>query len=75
MDIDGTEPIMNGDEWWKIQYAAADEKPVRISRVSLEDVLVATAESKATILVYANEKAMAEPSMPLPDVLEVSLPL
>lgn len=72
MDVDGTESNMNGDEWWKIHYATADEKPVRISRVSLEDVLVAaTTESKTTIVVYASEKAMAEPTMPLPDALEV----
>lgn len=72
MDLDGTEPNMNGDQWWKIQYVAADEKPVRISKVSREDALVAaTTESKTTVVVYANEKALAEPPMPLPDALEV----
>jgi hypothetical protein len=75
MDLDGTEPNMNSDQWWKIQYAAADEKPVRISKVSLEDVFVAaTTESKTTVVVYASEKAMTEPTMPLPDALEVGSP-
>ncbi len=44
-----------------------------MQKVTLEDVLAAAmTESKTTVVVYASERAMAEPVGPLPDSLEVS---
>jgi hypothetical protein len=96
MDLDETEPSSTKDQWWRIIYAATEEKPVKVTvrlisalifftlkviltnlciqKVSLEEVLdAAMAESKHLLLIYANEKAMAEAIKPLPDSLEVSL--
>jgi hypothetical protein len=59
------------EPWLEIRYISADQKPVRISLVSTDDVLAATiAESREAILVYANEKALTAPRSPLPDALE-----
>lgn len=47
-------------------------KKAVIQKVTLDDVLTAAmAESKAPIVIYASERALAEPVRPLPDALEV----
>jgi hypothetical protein len=44
-----------------------------MQKVTLEDVLTAAmTESKTSVVIYASERAMAEPVGPLPDTLEVS---
>jgi hypothetical protein len=44
-----------------------------MQKVTLEDVLkAAMTESKTSIVVYANEKAMTEPFQSLPDSLAVN---
>jgi hypothetical protein len=44
-----------------------------MQKVKIEDVLTAAmTESKTSIVIYASERAMAEPVRPLPDTLEVS---
>ncbi|KAI9746454.1 MAG: hypothetical protein M1818_000167 [Claussenomyces sp. TS43310] len=71
MDLDQMEPRANGDQWWKITFTASNPKPAEVKKVTQSQVLEAIAnECRSPILVYANEKALAEPVQPLTASLE-----
>ncbi|RDW89601.1 hypothetical protein BP6252_01633 [Coleophoma cylindrospora] len=59
------------DQWWKMTFSSAGQRPIVVEKIDEEKVLeAAMTECKNPILVYANETALKRPYVPLPSPLE-----
>lgn len=70
MNLGSDDPQPTGDQWWKIQYAISESKPVNVEKTTEEKVLEAASASNSSLLVYASEKAMSATQYPLAVSLE-----
>jgi len=70
MDLGSEESQPKGDQWWKINYATSESKPVNVEKTTQEKVLEAASESTSSMLVYASEKAMTAAQYTLAPALE-----
>ncbi|RKF58402.1 putative ubiquitin interaction domain-containing protein [Golovinomyces cichoracearum] len=65
------EPKLPINQWWRIQYSTDNTPIVALNRTTIEQVLIAASEeSRNPILVYASEKALSVPKIPLPKPLQ-----
>ncbi|KAF2231939.1 hypothetical protein EV356DRAFT_535104 [Viridothelium virens] len=63
-------PDQDGFQWWCQDFSWSSTKDFSVSEVSLDDVLNdASNNAKEALLVYANDKARSEQTIPLPDAL------
>ncbi|KAL9091867.1 MAG: hypothetical protein Q9165_004619 [Trypethelium subeluteriae] len=63
-------PDQDGLQWWCQDFSWSSTKDFSVTEVSLDDVLNDVSNNaKEALLVYANDKARTEQSIPLPDAL------
>ncbi|TQS37495.1 hypothetical protein Golomagni_02030 [Golovinomyces magnicellulatus] len=65
------EPKLPINQWWRIQFSSDNTPIVALEKTTIEHVLIAASEeSRNPILVYASEKALSVPKIPLPKPLQ-----
>lgn len=69
---DGEDDGSPRDQWWRLAYIESDPDPLKVQKVTLEEVLqMMWDETKTPMLVYATEEAINEAPIPLSGPLQV----
>jgi len=59
------------DQWWKLAFVSQDPEPVKVEKTTCEEAIKAAyTETDKPILIYANDRAMNEDPIPLPESLQ-----